>query len=282
MNTTQSSEPVSLDVALKTLWGAKRWPGQAGSTLVFEYPGWAQCMRGLDQIVSLHSSGLLHGPHGTGKSYLLHHWSERLSPKQYRLIKLAHCSLAGGDLLRHLVRLAGKEPKFRKSDNVALLASIWKEWAPAWPVLVVEEAQDLSVPSLEELRLLTCARSDAQQAFSLILSGDDCLLPRLELSINAALLSRLTSNLQVQPWPAKALEDYIEVKLADCGIHDGILEPQATSLLIQSAKGTPRTLVAVLQKAMEHATLDQRRKITLADMQAGVNAVPWAAHGQLK
>jgi general secretion pathway protein A len=273
---------MNLELALKTLWGAKRWPGQAGSTLVFEHPAWVQCMRGLDQTVSLHSSAIVHGPHGTGKSYLLHHWSERLSPKQYKLVRLSHSSLSGGDLLRHLVRLAGKEPKFRKSDNVAVLSATWAEWAPVWPVLVVEEAQDLSVTSLEELRLLTCARTDAQQAFSLILSGDDCLLPRLELTINAALLSRLTCNLQLRPWPAKCLDEYVDARLADAGIHGDILEPPARTLLIQAAKGTPRTLVAVLQKAMEAATLDERRRITVADMQAGVDAVPSASAGYLK
>lgn len=279
---TTTSESPSLDVALKTLWGAKRWPGQAESALVFEHPGWTQCMRGLDQLVALHSSGVLHGPHGLGKSYLLHRWSEKLSSKQYRLIKLTHCSLAGGDLLRHLVRLAGRQPKFRKSDNISELTETWREWAPAWPVLIVEEAQDLSVPSLEELRLLTCARTDAQQAFSLILSGDDGLLPRLELTINRALLSRMTSNLQLTPWPQKLLAEYLQEKLAESGIHGDILEPQAKTLLIQAAKGTPRMLNAVLQKAMEHAALDQRMKLTLADMQAGVNSVPWAAHGQIK
>jgi len=282
MSTIKASETQSLDVALKTLWGAKRWPGQADSALVFAHPGWTQCLRGLDQIVALRSSGLLHGPHGTGKSYLLHRWSEQLSAKQYRRIQLTHCSLAGGDLLRHLVRLAGKEPKFRKSDNVALLTAIWKEWAPAWPVLIVEEAQDLSVPSLEELRLLTCARTDAQQAFSLILSGDDGLLPRLELTINRALLSRLTSNLQLSPWPQKLLGEYLDEKLAESGIHTDILEPQARTLLLQAAKGSPRMLNAVLQKAMEHAAYEGHRKLALADMHAGVNAVPWAALGQLK
>lgn len=250
MTTKKPSEDQPLDLALKTIWGAKRWPGHADTTLVFEHPGWIHCLKGLDQIVALRSSGLLHGPHGTGKSYLLHRWTERISPKHHRLVRLSHCSLAGGDLLRHLVRLTGREPKFRKSDNVALLTACWKEWAPAWPVVVVEEAQDLSVASLEELRLLTCARTDAQQAFSLILSGDDALLPRLELAINRALLSRLTSNLEVAPWPQPLLGEYLEAKLADCGIHGELLEPQARTLLLQAAKGTPRLLNAVLQKAM--------------------------------
>ena len=282
MTMKKPSEDQPLDLALKTLWGAKRWPGHADTALVFEHPGWLHCLKGLDQIVALRSSGLLHGPHGTGKSYLLHRWTERLNPKQHRLVRLSHCSLAGGDLLRHLVRLTGREPKFRKSDNVALLSACWQEWAPAWPVVLVEEAQDLSVASLEELRLLTCARTDAQQAFSLILSGDDALLPRLELAINRALLSRLTSNLEVVVWPQPLLGEYLDAKLDDCGIHGELLDAQARTLLLQAARGTPRLLNALLQKAMEHAAGDQRRKLSLADVQAAIKAVPWASLHQVR
>ena len=45
--------------------------------------------------------------------------------------------------------------------------------------------------ALEEVRLLTCARSDTRPPFSLLLVGDDSLLPRLQMGINRALLSRL-------------------------------------------------------------------------------------------
>jgi len=71
-----------------------------------------------------------------------------------------------------------------------------------------------------------------------------------------------------------------DAKLEECGIHGDIIETQARTLLLQAAKGTPRMLNAVLQKAMEHAAGEQRRKLSLADMQASVNAVPWAALGQ--
>lgn len=48
-------------------------------------------------------------------------------------------------------------------------------------MLIVEEAQDLNTTALEELRLLTTARADTQSPFSLLLAGDEDLLPRLDL-----------------------------------------------------------------------------------------------------
>jgi hypothetical protein len=52
--------------------------------------------------------------------------------------------------------------------------------------------------ALEEVRLLTCARPNTRAPFSLLLVGDDSLLPRLQLGINRALISRLGL---VDQWP---------------------------------------------------------------------------------
>lgn len=275
--TTTPARSESLDLALKTLWGASRWPGLADSSVVLAHPAWQDALRRLDQLAGVHSSGLVHGVHGIGKSTLLHRWSERLSPKQYRILRVAHSSLMGSDLLRHLVRLAGKSPSYRRGDNVLLLAELWHEWAPAWPILVVEEAQDVNTAALEELRLLTCSRSDATPPFSLILCGDNELMPRLNLGINQALLSRLSFCIRLERWSPDALKQYLGERLAEVGIHSSPFEPAAESLLLQSAQGTPRTVNALLQRSIEQAAIAQRRNVTSTDVQAALDALPWVA-----
>lgn len=276
MSTTRS-EPPALDLALKTLWGASRWPGLAEGAVVTAHPAWQETIRRLDQLIGVHNSGVLHGPHGVGKSTLLYRWSERLAPKQYHCLRLAHSSLMGSDLLRQLVKLGGKVPLYRRGDNVLLLAELWQEWAPAWPLVIIEEAQDLNVAVLEELRLLTCARADATPPFSLLLCGDEDLLGRLELGINRALVSRLGFCLRLESWPADALRDYLQQRLAEVGIHASPFEPAAETLLLQSAQGLPRTVNALLQRAMEQAALATRRTVTTADVQAALDALPWLA-----
>jgi general secretion pathway protein A len=273
--TAKFTEAPALDVALKTLWGASRWPGMADGEVVLSHPSWQEAYRRLDQLVSVRASGVLHGPNGVGKSTLLHRWSERLSQKQYRFLRMAHGSLAHSDLLRHLVSLAGKAPLYRKGDNVMLLSALWPEWAPAWPIIIVEEAQDLSIAAMEELRLLTCARADATPPFSLILCGDEDLMGRLELNVNRPLVSRLGFCLRLDPWPTEAFHDYLNRRLAEVGIHSSPFEPAAETLLLQSAQGIPRTLNALLQRSMEQAALANRRVVTSADVQIALDALPW-------
>lgn len=272
-----TSELPALDLALKTLWGASRWPGFADSSVIVASPSWHDALRRLHQLVAVRASGLVHGPNGVGKSFLVHRWSEALSPKQYRLLRLSHSSLMGSDLLRQLVTLGGKKPQYRRGDNVLLLSSLWQEWAPLWPVLIVEEAQDLNPAALEELRLLTCARADTQTPFSLILVGDEELLPRLDLGINRALVSRLGFCLRLDPWSKEALATYLQARLAEVNVHASPFEAPAEELLLQSAQGSPRLLNGLLQRSLELAATAQRRQVTRADVQTTLDTLPWIA-----
>jgi type II secretory pathway predicted ATPase ExeA len=255
--------------------GRSRWPGFAEHHRRGT-PGLA-VGRKLHQLVHVRAGGVLHGPHGVGKTFLLHRFCQSLPPKEYRSLRLCHSSLLGGDLLRALMRLGGKTPQYRRGDNVAGLAALWQEWAPVWPVLLVEEAQDLNATALEELRLLTCARADTQCPFSLVLCGDDDLLPRLEMGVHRALLSRLGFCLRLERWDKESLRQYLQQRLAEVGIHASPLEAAAEELLLQSAQGTPRSLNALLQRAMESAALDKRRAITAPDVQSALDTLPWMA-----
>lgn len=274
-----TSEPPSLDLTLKTLWGGTRWPGFADSTVAVASPSWHEALRRLHQMVAVRASGLVHGPNGVGKSFLVHRWSEGLSSRQFRILRISHSSLMGSDLLRQMVTLGGKKPQYRRGDNVLLLGALWQEWAPLWPVVIVEEAQDLNPAALEELRLLTCARPDTQTPFSLILVGDEGLVPRLELDINRALVSRLGFCLRLDLWPRDALGGYLQARLAEVGIHASPFEDPATELLLQSAQGSPRLLNGLLQRSLELAAMDQRRHVNRADVQSALDNLPWIVRG---
>lgn len=276
MTTTASTpEPLKLEAALKSLWGASRWPGFEQATVNLAPDFCKEALRRLHQLVAVHASGLLHGPHGVGKSFLIHGLVDQLSAKQYRILRLSHSTLMGSDLLRCLVTLAGKRPQYRRGDNVLSLAALWQEWAPLWPLLIIEEAQDLNTAALEELRLLSTVRADTQSPFSLILVGDEDLLPRLDLGVNRALMSRLGFCLKLECWPRQPLQAYLHGRLAEVGIHASPFEPSAEELLLQSAQGAPRRVNHLLQRALEIAAGANRPQVLSTDVQSALDTLPW-------
>jgi type II secretory pathway predicted ATPase ExeA len=98
-----------------------------------------------------------------------------------------------------LCRQLGIEPQMRRSDNVAAIHAAFSQLGSCWPILVLEEVQNPSVAALEEVRLLTSARTDTRATFSLLLVGDNSLPPRLQMGIHRALLSRLGVSLGLCP-----------------------------------------------------------------------------------
>jgi type II secretory pathway predicted ATPase ExeA len=265
------------EVGLKALWGASAMPFGAAVREPYAGAGYASVLARLQQLAGVRAHGLLWGVNGVGKSLLVQQWRASLSPKQYRVWSVTHTSLSGGDLLRHLAHQAGRTPHMWRSDNVRLLQQVWSEGAPLWPVLVIEEAQNLSVAALEEVRLLSCASPDTQSPFSLLLVGDETLLPRLSLGIHRALLSRLGFALELRPLDRAEALAYLENRLRQVAIVSNPLEPPAQELIVQTAQGRPRVLNHLAQRAFEEALLDQSRLVTAAHAQRALDRLPWLA-----
>jgi type II secretory pathway predicted ATPase ExeA len=167
----------------------------------------------------------------------------------------------------------------RRSDNILLIRQGWSRDSGErlWPVLVVDEAQNLSATALEELRLLTCERRDTQPPFSLLLVGDQQLLPRLQMGINAPLLARLSFCLQLQPWTGQELTGYVQGRLQEVGMHTNPFESAALQLLVQAGNGLPRLLNHLAQRSLEEAAAQNCRTVTAAHVQRALELLPWVA-----
>jgi type II secretory pathway predicted ATPase ExeA len=268
----------NLTLLFKSLWGASMVPFCAGAKPAFGHPEFEALSAKISQLCAIGSSGVLHGPNGSGKSYLINYLLEaKLSEKQFKVLVLTHSSLSGSDLLRALSLVLEIRPKFRRSDNVAAITEAWKTLGSRWPVLIVEEAQNLSAAALEELRLLSCARLD-KVPFSLVLVGDHGLLASLKLGVHAPLRSRLGYCLQLGPLNGQQSRHYVEHALRSASIHASPFQPEALELLIQAGGGLPRTINHLAQRAMEAAAAESSLDVTAAHVQAGIDRLPWLAN----
>jgi type II secretory pathway predicted ATPase ExeA len=111
----------------------------------------------------------------------------------------------------------------------------------------------------------------------LLLVGDEQLLPRLQMGINAPLLARLSFCLRLQPWSAEELTGYVQARLHEVGIHSNPFEAAALALLLQAGNGLPRLLNHLALRALEEAAGQYFRAITTAHMQRALELLPWVA-----
>jgi type II secretory pathway predicted ATPase ExeA len=262
---------------LKALWGARAMPFGKQARAPFHWPGFDQALRRLRQAIAIKSSGVLTGQNGAGKSFLLAHCLQELSDKQYALFHLHHTSLTGSDILRALCFQLGEKPRFRRSDTLQLIGQCWDKLEGRFPLLVIDEAQNLTGTALEELRLLGCAHLDTRPLFGLILAGDQDLLPRLQLGINRSLLTRLGFCIELQPLQPEETYAYIQSRLREVSMPGDTFESTACQLLHQGGNGTLRTLNLLARQAIQIAAEQDATKITPEHVHSAIEQLPWFA-----
>lgn len=271
-----ASEP-TLTHQLKALWGATAMPFGKHVRTPFQWTGFEQARRRLRQAIAIKSSGVLTGTNGTGKSHLLAHCLQELSDKEYCVLKLHHTSVTGSDILRSLCFQLGEKPRFRRSDTLELIGQCWEKLEGLFPLLVIDEAQNLSGPALEELRLLGCAHLDVRPLFGLILAGDQDLLPRLQLGINRSLLTRLGFFVDLQPLQPDQIADYIHCRLREVSISEETFDSAACQLLWQGSNGILRTVNLLARQALQIAAEEDSSKVTPEHVHSAIEQLPWFA-----
>jgi len=272
---TTAEKQIDMEAQLRALWGASGWPFTAAVKEAMQTDVYTQTLRRLEQCMAVRTCGILWGPNGVGKSRLVKTLVERLPKKTYRTMILTHSSLTGTDITRYLCHTQGIGVTQRRSDNIMALRKLWSDQDGLWPVLIFEEAQNLSTMALEELRLMTCDRLDTQPPFSLLLVGDSALLPRLQMGINRPLLSRMGFCLEVPGWSPEQCTQYIAKRLADVGIRENVFDPEAEQLLLRIAGGIPRTINHLGQRSFEEAARDRSRQIRAEHVQHALEQLPW-------
>ena len=271
----RNTQPISLETELKTLWGATAWPFTPAVQKPYASTTFTETYDQLTQLLAVKASGVLSGPNGVGKSLLVNFLLQQLPQKAFKTILLNHSSITAAELIRHICKLQGIEASNRRGDNVLTLRKMWQDFAPAWPVLIIEEAQNLSVTAMEEIRLLASDRTDTQAPFSLLMVGDENLMARLLLGVNRPLLSRFGFCIQMEPWAPEDVQSYIRGRLQEAAIHEDIIEPQAEQLLLQAGNGKPRIINHIAQRAMEHAARAHSRLVQADHVRLALKQLPW-------
>ncbi len=109
------------------------------------------------------------------------------------------------------------------------------------PVLLVDEAQEMLTPCLNEIRLLGSALFDSQCLLTSILCGDMRLPDRFRNTALVSLGSRMQVRMKLEPFPRHDLINYLEHALAQAGASH-LMTKTLMETLVDHAAGNLRLL----------------------------------------
>ncbi|MFC3151562.1 AAA family ATPase [Litoribrevibacter euphylliae] len=117
-------------------------------------------------------------------------------------------------------------------------------------VLLIDEAQNLSVEVLEQLRLLTNLETDQKKLLQIILLGQPELLDILAKPELRQLSQRVTARFHMGRLSRKDIIPYVQHRLAVAGCRMALF-PQSTAKVIERASGgVPRLINLICDRAL--------------------------------
>ena len=114
-------------------------------------------------------------------------------------------------------------------------------------------------------------------AFSLLLCGDQDLLPTLQMGVHKALRSRLGFCLGTMPFSEEQSAQYVMFRWNQVGVRTCPFDAQALTLLHQAADGIARTINQIGALATAAAARAKDSTVSSQHIQEALKRLPWLA-----
>jgi type II secretory pathway predicted ATPase ExeA len=130
-------------------------------------------------------------------------------------------------------------------------------------VLVVDEAQNLSLQVLEEIRLLTNLETSTEKLLQIVLTGQPELEEKLKLPQLRQLRQRITMRCRTMPLTLEETFGYIAERLRIAGA-DGepIFSKEAIEAAHMYSRGIPRVINLLCEHSLINAYVDHLRPVS--------------------
>lgn len=221
---------------------------------------------------------IITGEIGIGKTTVLNTVLEELG-RDYVVAKLTHTTLSHIELLQALLSAFGM-PMYTKK-KVLLLDTLrefflQKNKERKHVVIVVDEAQNLSAPALEELRLLSCIDTADRKIVSIVLTGQRGLDDVIDSPGLAQLRQRARLRQKLEALNEEETFAYIHHRLEVAGgDSEALFESDAVKEIHRLAFGIPRLVNTLCDTALMSCMVDDQSQVNVDTVDAVVQELRW-------
>lgn len=210
----------------------------------------------VEQLVQEGGFALITGESGTGKSVALRIVAQRLAMLRDVVVGvLERPQSKNADFYRELGDIFSV--KLRPSNRWGGFRALRERWkahvasSRIKPVLLVDEAQEMEVDVLSELRILSSADFDATSLLTVVLSGDGRLLDLLRQEDLVPLGTRIRTRLVMEPASREELHELLRHALSKAG-NASVMTAELMNTLVDHSAGNYRLLMTMGAELLAH------------------------------
>lgn len=135
-------------------------------------------------------------------------------------------------------------------------------------LLIIDEAQNLSDKSLEEIRLLTNINADQDQLLKIVLIGQPELLQQLSSPHLAQIAQRVSVEYHLEPLTRLEAALYIRHRMQVAGGYGDVFSEDAIDAIFETSGGVPRLINTLCDQALVYAFAMDESQVMAAAIQA--------------
>jgi len=203
------------------------------------------------------------GEVGCGKTTLIRHLLNQLD-RGVSVGLITNTSGARADLLKRI--LLSFRQDYRGKETIELQETfedfvIGEYAAGRRAVLIVDEAQNLEIETLEDLRMLSNLNVEKSLVLQLILVGQPQLKAKLEHPQLEQFAQRIAVSYHLEPLTEDEAIGYIRHRLQHAGGSPDLFSPEACRLVFVHSGGVPRLLNVLCDTALVYGFAVQVEEI---------------------
>ncbi len=215
-------------------------------------------------LVSQAGFVVISGGVGTGKTTLIRHLLNQIE-QDVTVGLIANTHVSFGNLIERILMAFGLDyiGKGQTQQFEAFTDFMVAEYTKNQRiVLIIDEAQNLSLTTLEELRMLSNINADKVQVLHIILVGQNQLLEKLRRPELEQFVQRVAVDYHLEPLSENETKQYIRYRLTAAGSDNAnIFSEKACELIFKNTDGIPRLINVLCDRLLVYGFSDEQETI---------------------
>lgn len=216
------------------------------------------------------------GDVGTGKTTIANQLLAKLDPNQIIARQLVTSKLAPEDMLRMIASAFGLQPRdFTKAGYLEAISGFLTLLSQQHKraLLLVDEAQNLPLESIEELRMLSNYQYQGKPLLQSFLLGQNELNAVIQSPHMEQFRQRIIASSNLSALNLEDCQAYIQYRLQQAGGDPAIVAESCYPLILEFSRGIPRRINNLMDRVLLFGFLEDKTEFNAADIQQVIDEI---------